>query len=291
MKIAHKNLGCRIVVSGDVVEFYEYDKPISIDYERQHEIKKQKTENSIKREDNLYRARKLVRELVWANMTSHTKLLTLTYKDTQLDEKVFIRHFQTFLQAMKRDGYKLDYLYILERQKERGEKEGNEGSLHPHVVIFNDEFIPLDVISKNWKHGTFDIHILDGLRCVDGKTKDEKIRNAGAYICKYITKESSLEWGSRVFRHSKGLKRPDETKFYAYGGYSDKGFADYSLESENIYNFVKENTDISFHLCKDFAYKLKDGGIYQNTVAYYQGHFKAKMQSLYTSEMIYLYFP
>lgn len=277
MKIAHKNLGSRIVVSGDVIEFYEYDKPISVDFERKTEIIKKNTDDSSKREDNLYRARKNVREIVWANLTPHTKLLTLTYKITQLDVKLFNRHFQTFLQAMKRDGYKLDYLYILERQKERGIKEGNVGSLHPHVVIFNDEYIPLEVIAKNWKHGSFDIHMLDGLRCDNGHKSDELIRNAGAYICKYITKDSCLEWQSHVYRCSKGLKRPEEVKFYAYGGINEKGFPDYVIENDRFYQFLKSQSDIGFHCIRDFSFQSKDGTIYNNTVAYYQGRFSTKM--------------
>ena len=105
MDIAKKNLGCRLVVSGNKIEFYEYEKPIYIDYDRTYTVTKNKTEDSCKREDNLLRARQSVRRIIWSNLEPHSKFLTLTYAETQLDVKVFQRHFTTFIQNMKRNGY------------------------------------------------------------------------------------------------------------------------------------------------------------------------------------------
>ena len=61
-----------------------------------------------------------------------------------LDVKQFRRDWQTFVQAMRRKGHDLRYLYVIERQKQRGLKEGNEGTIHAHVIVFNDEFIPME---------------------------------------------------------------------------------------------------------------------------------------------------
>lgn len=181
-----------------------------------------------KREDNLARSRQSARRIIWCNLTPYTKFLTLTCKNTCLDLKPFQRKLQTFFQAMTRKGYKLSYLYVLERQLKRGKKEGNAGSWHAHVVVFNNEKIPLKVLKSCWKHGRTEIKILNGLRCRDS----EKIKDVGAYVCKYITKDTALELGSKCFRCSKGLKRPLEVDLKADGS-PELG---YFVDNEDCYN-------------------------------------------------------
>lgn len=163
-----------------------------------------------KRLDNLKRARDTVAQYVYTNLTPHTKFLTLTSAETILDVPVFQRKLQTFFQAMKRKGFDLDYIYVYERQKRRGKKEGNAGCLHVHIIVFNDEYIPMEVLTKAWPHGSVDIKIFNGLRYNKNKATDELIRNPASYVCKYITKESVAEWNEKVFRTSKGLKKPIE---------------------------------------------------------------------------------
>lgn len=234
-EIAKKFLGYKAVVCGNTLEFYWYEKPFYADYKREYEIQRGEFDDETeKRLDNLSRARKKIRQIVLANLTPHTKLLTLTYKNTQLDKKVFETDFAYFLKKMTREGYKLNYVYILERQKERGKKEGNIGSIHPHIIIFNDEVIPIKTIIKCWGLGSVDIHMLNGLRYnkkeVGKKTDGEKIRNAGAYMCKYLKKESEIEWGSHCYRCSLGLKRPVEHNFYSYQIVYESGHTDYSTD-------------------------------------------------------------
>ena len=193
----------KAVVSGDHVEFYRYRIPVKCEFEKRPSLTASDSSGE-KRNDNLFRARQTVRRLIWANLTLYTKFLTLTCADTCLDIKVFLRRLTTFFQAMKRDGYKLRYLYVLERQVKRGKKEGNLGSWHAHIIVFNSEKIPLEVLKKNWKHGRTELKILNGLRVKD----DEAISDVGAYVCKYITKEGVGELGSHSFRCSKGLRQP-----------------------------------------------------------------------------------
>lgn len=130
----------KIVLSGAKIEKTSYSVPIMCDFEREHTPQRNaaNAENG-KRDDNLARARQTVRRIIWQNMTPHTKFLTLTCADICLDKKVFCRRLTTFFQSMNRQGYKLKYLYVLERQLERGKKEGNAGTIHAHIVVFNDE--------------------------------------------------------------------------------------------------------------------------------------------------------
>ncbi len=211
----------RVVLSGEKIEKLSYSVPIMCDFEREHTPKRDSAnaENG-KREDNLSRARQTVRRIIWQNKTPHTKFLTLTCADICLDKTVFMRRLTTFFQAMKRQGYDLRYLYVLERQIERGKKEGNAGTIHAHIVVFNDEKIPLKVIKKAWKHGRTEIHILNELRYTkaqDGYKRGDKVRDVGAYVSKYITKEAALEWGSRCYNCSVGLDRPLEFSLKAIG--------------------------------------------------------------------------
>ena len=221
VKFVDRYITDRIVISGNKIERLSYSVPIKCDYERDYEIKRDKEKNSEngKRSDNLARARQRVRRIVWANVTSHSKFLTLTSADTILDKKIFQRKLTTFFQAMKRKGFDLSYLYVLERQKERGAKENNSGCIHAHIIIFNDEFIPFEIINKCWKWGTTDIHMIDGLR----KENGERVRDVGAYVCKYLTKEADLEWGSRAFNCSLNLQKPVDYPLKAYGD-SEIGF-------------------------------------------------------------------
>lgn len=219
----------KAVISGNHVELYKYSMPVLCEFEKQTNpkvTKEQKTGE--KREDNLSRARQTVRRLIWCNITPHTKFLTLTCKDTCTDVKAFQRKMQTFFQAMTRKGYKLRYLYVLERQQKRGVKEGNSGTWHAHVVVFNNEKIPLNILKSCWNHGRTEIKMLNGLRVKD----DEKIKDVGAYVCKYITKEAALEFGSNVYRCSKGLHRPYEVNLKA-DGLPGVG---YFVDKEDAYN-------------------------------------------------------
>ncbi len=202
----------RVVRCGERIEVYRYSSGILCGREREYDIVKSKyegeTQSEGKRTDNLLRARQMLRRLIWCNQGKYTKFITLTYADTVLDVKKVRRDITTFVQAMRRKGYDMKYVYVLEHQKNRGKREGNEGCLHVHMVLFIDAFIPKTDLEKCWRHGWVDINAIDD------------IRNLGAYVCKYITKESETELEKNVYACSKGLKRPQEECFYAEG-YSD----------------------------------------------------------------------
>ena len=201
----------KYIFCGDYLILKEYSLPYLTGLTKHDNIFHSFIDNSSnnpKRMDNLKRARDTVAQIVYTNLTPNTKFLTLTSAKTVLDVPVFQRMLQTFFQAMKRKGFDLDYIYVYERQKRRGQKEGNAGCLHVHIIVFNNEYIPMDVLTKCWPHGSIDIKILNGLRCKNNKKTNELIRNPASYVCKYITKESVAEWNEKVFRCSKGIKRP-----------------------------------------------------------------------------------
>jgi hypothetical protein len=71
--------------------------------------------------------------------------ITLTYARTMLDRRQAIKDWQDFTRSMQREYGNvavLLYVAVLERQKERGLKEGNEGTWHIHAIFFNLPYNP-----------------------------------------------------------------------------------------------------------------------------------------------------
>ena len=241
----------KFIFCGDYCILKEYSMPYVLGEKKEHNFRNYDNPEPTKRIDNLKRARDMVASIVYANLTPHTKFWTLTTKECILDGPVFQRKLQTFLQAMKRNGYDLSYLYVYERQKKRGEKEGNIGALHVHMIIFNDEKIDLKILKKCWHYGNIDIKILDGLR-KSGQAV-ELIKNPAAYVCKYITKESVAEWNEKTFRTSKGLKKPIEINST---GYLTENSFTRSESGESLVEFFNESYIPFYENCKTVRFTV-----------------------------------
>lgn len=253
--IAH--LKTKVIVCGDIVEVIEYSDGVLCNVKRDYVIeRKGEGESDGKRLDNLYRARQNIRRLVWCNITKQfTKMLTLTYAETVLDPKTVKRDIKVFVKQMRRFGYDMKYLYVLEHQTKRGKKEGNAGCLHVHMFLFDDEKVSLDHLNRAWKHGQTDIKVL------------RDIRNSGAYVCKYITKENYAEYGAHVYGCSRGLKRPTEERLYR------EGWTDTLVEGTTTRDIV-DGLDISYSSTVRHDYRDKAGVCRSETVKYYQGTWK-----------------
>lgn len=252
----HKML-YKFVTCGDIVEVYGYKVPVRVGETRKHNIiKSLPDENTEKRKDNLYRARQTVRRIIWSNQSKYTKFVTLTYAKTILDLNKVKRNITTFVQAMRRLGYDMKYLYVLEHQKERGLKEGNEGCLHIHMIIFIDQYIPYQDLNKCWKYGQTDINAIDD------------VRNLGAYVCKYITKENIAEFGMRSFSCSLGLDHGKVERFYV-GQYSDTVT---NVQGDDIL----KGLNLTYSSTVRYDYIQDNGEVGTQTVEYMQGTWKDK---------------
>ena len=148
---------------------------------------------------SLTRTRNNLFNTISSNTTQFSKILTLTTKQPILERNQFLRYFKIFRQRFKRQfNYNLPYVGILERQLKRGLKENNIGSIHVHLVIFTDSFIPYEILKPLWSYGSIDI---------------KKVNKQGLakYLSKYLTKQSigsinSL--GKKAIIKSNGLKFP-----------------------------------------------------------------------------------
>lgn len=261
-----------MIVSGDRVEVWCYENPIRADLVDRHcnfpkdIITDDQNSGGLKFDSNLRRARFSIRQLVWSNITDYTKFITLTYAETVLDFDKLNYDIKQFFKKLKRK-MKFDprYIWVPEPQRSRGAAEGNTGCLHVHIVLFNCEKIPLDVLNSCWPHGRTDIRILNGCRLSD----DVKIKSAAAYLSKYISKDNIVGFGRHCFRASLNLNRPVQTGVYCFK---------MSDEDKTYFCFDDRSFDLSNFQCEYknsylFNYEV-NGEPVQNCCLYMQGSLK-----------------
>jgi len=192
----------RLVISGDILELYEYRYPYAFNYSPYKNNSTGEKKENPRREDNLRKVRTQIRRLVEANYKSYgyePVFLTFTFKDNVRSVLLATSRFTDFVRRFKyHSGITLRYLSVVEFQK--------RGAVHFHCIFFN---LPLAFerserdtryISKIWGHGFIDI---------------QRIRNAdavGPYVCKYLNKSvmDSRLIGKKAFFTSRGLLRPVE---------------------------------------------------------------------------------
>lgn len=192
----------KVIVSGGVVEVYEYEKPVFKGYKSNGGRDKVADDESKEknRKDSLRRARQDVRRIVNANVGAYgehctAKFLTLTFGDniTDLDQAHY--EFKKFIQRM-------NYLVF-------GTKSGNlrytavpqfqeRGAVHYHVIIYNIPFTKVQEIERTWRHGYVWINKIDD------------VDNVGAYVCRYMVKELDDDRlrGRKCYFNSRGLFKP-----------------------------------------------------------------------------------
>lgn len=192
----------KVIISGGVIEVYDYEKPVMKGYKsnggRDKEANEEGKEKN--RKDSLRRARQEVRRIVNANVGAYgeqltAKFITLTFGDNVTDLDVAHYEFKKFIQRLNYLVYgtkvaNLRYTAVPEFQK--------RGAVHYHVVIYNLPYIKADVIEKVWGNGFIKINKIDD------------VDNVGAYICKYMVKDLDDERlrGRKCYFNSRGLFKP-----------------------------------------------------------------------------------
>ncbi|HNR66163.1 MAG TPA: hypothetical protein PKJ95_07730 [Atribacterota bacterium] len=228
--------------TGDIIEQYQYEKPIVTGLQDVKRRKKKKKNNRNKKKhqdienkreerrkqiqersvnlDNLRRSRsrkkKEIRRIVNSNCTNDNKkycsFFTCTYKDNFLDEykarediNKFIKRLQYNYPGKEEDGRFLDftqYLWAVERQK--------RGSVHFHIIFFNCPYLHWSKYQEEWGKGTIDIHQV------------RYARNAGSYVCKYFTDYDEQFFDNpiigRTWGKSRNLKNSIIKRFSEYQG-------------------------------------------------------------------------
>lgn len=200
--MAIKSYTSKVIVSGDIVEFYEYDVPILVGYDikdyhgcgRCFEANEEDKKNN--RAKALTRAQRDLRRLVNSNINKYdieSKFVTLTFSAHITTFEVANYEFKKFRQRLEYElGFKLKYVVVPEFTK--------IGRIHFHLVMFNMPFIRNSKLCEIWSNGFIKINKIDN------------IANVGAYVCKYITKANTdvrLQ-GKKSYFSSRGLYKPIE---------------------------------------------------------------------------------
>jgi hypothetical protein len=194
----------KCVISGDVVEVYEYEKGYLVESDainpqgRGSEASEE--DKAINRDKVSDRARKSVRRLINANIGQYgddctAKFLTLTFADHVTDPKTANYEFEKFIKRMnyvifgsKRAN--LRYLAVIEFTK--------RGRIHYHVVLFNIPYIKAKELENIWSNGFIKVN------------KINHVDNVGAYVCKYMTKDNDKLVSKKSYFASRNLFKPDE---------------------------------------------------------------------------------
>jgi hypothetical protein len=192
----------KIIISGNILEYYQYSKPLFKDYKvikkakLPHEPQQLEIDFSIpetiasKRNDNIARTRTQIRRLVNSNQ-DFTKFVTLTFAENLQDIKTANRHFNKFIMRLSYRYSDLKYLAIIEFQK--------RGAIHYHFLC-NLPYIENQTLRDIWTFGHVKIN------------KIKNVTNLGAYVCKYLSKDGNNEKMFRKKKYfcSKNLEQPEK---------------------------------------------------------------------------------
>lgn len=203
-------VGKRVIVSGNIVEVFIYQRPYVRGYglneaekaSRAHKFDFDGGPDGDSRERALNRARTNLRRLVNANYGQYgseftAKFVTLTFGPNITDLKMANYEYTKFV---KRLNYRmfdtkkanLRYTAVVHFQK--------RGAVHYHVIFYNLPYLKAKELESLWGNGFVKINKID------------HVDNVGAYVCKYMTKEADDERlrGNKCYFSSRSLFRPNE---------------------------------------------------------------------------------
>lgn len=236
----------KVIVSGHIVEIYEYEHPVSIgkknkktpfvDNETGERVKwnadsKQfesvidpitglsKGYNPIsEKEKNARRSRLMLRRIISANFNTKAKFVTLTFKDGSVSDVTDIREcnkaFDKFMKRMRKRYGNFKYVKVIEFQD-----TNDRGAVHYHLMA-DLPYIKHEKIADIWGNGFIGVNRID------------KVDNLGAYMTKYMMKnfDDPRLRGEKAYSASKGLIRPH----VAYQNDAAELMAAYQLDKRKI---------------------------------------------------------
>jgi hypothetical protein len=185
----------KIVISGSLLEVFDYEKPLVI--ENGVKNNPNKGESSIRNSEykarSIHKAQTTIKRLVQSNFNSEAKFLTLTFNNdcdfdiTSIDECDV--KFRLFIRSLNRRYPNLEYTAVREFQK--------RGAIHYHLIV-NLPYILNDELAEIWGHGFIKIR------------KVSNVFGIGFYLSKYLKKEFADPRfkGKKAYITSRNLKKP-----------------------------------------------------------------------------------
>jgi len=205
VRIGVKSYDSKVVVSGNIVEIYEYEHSIITGFSNNKSRgvgrSSVATDDDKKRNRELVlnRARRDLRRLINSNIHMYgvkSKFVTLTFADNITDIKKANYEFKKFKQRLETYfDFRLKYTCVIEFQK--------RGAIHYHVVFFNMPYIKKSKLAQIWGNGFIKVNNIDN------------VDNVGAYVCKYMSKnfiDDERLRGHKCYFSSRNLYKPIEVK-------------------------------------------------------------------------------
>lgn len=201
----------KIIVSGGVVERYEFEKPVKVGKRARvfdpetgeilnggrvmddPDAPKRKVDP---KRTNARRSKMQLRRLVLSNFVNMDKFITLTIRDGAVQDvkniKECNKEFDKFIKRMRRSFGDFRYCRVIEFQDKNG-----RGAVHYHCIM-SLPYVPWETIRGAWGNGNIDIQAID------------HVDNVGAYVTKYMTKDLADDRlaGVKAFATSQNLTRP-----------------------------------------------------------------------------------
>ena len=189
-----KQFNKRMIIAGNVIEIYEYEKPIFKGFEkkrvgRRNSLNTSEEVKAHNRGKTAQRGRAKVRRMVNANPQLN-KFLTLTYAKNVTDLDTAWKDYDLFVKRIKTRFDHFQYVIVVEFQE--------RGAIHFHLLC-NLPYVDVNELREIWGKGFVKINRIDD------------VDNVGAYITKYMTKENadSRLIGRKCYSMSRDLKQPD----------------------------------------------------------------------------------
>ncbi|MDO4536477.1 MAG: hypothetical protein Q4B63_11825 [Clostridium perfringens] len=194
----------KIVVSGNMIEVYEYKNHIYYEKPKKQFVKQNrvdeidgKRKKELQRKSSIRAKRELAR-IIYCNVEEGSKFLTLTYEDNIMDLDIANNEFKKFIKRLNyKYGLSLKYTAVVEFQE--------RGSIHYHAILYNlTQRVVLNELATIWGNGFIKINEIQN-------TSDdiEKVKN---YMLKDIMKNDIRLIGRKRYFNSRGIKRSEEIK-------------------------------------------------------------------------------
>lgn len=195
-----KRSKARIVVSGNIVEEYRYEREylfnLAPSKARTAENDAPRRNTTDKRDDHILRARRMIRRLIDANVDGLPIFVTYTFARNVRTLEEANPKFTAHVKELQRRYGKVRYLCVPEFQK--------RGAVHYHVIYFNLPYIPKikQVMNDLWPHGWSQVRAI------------RKVKRIGLYVAKYLQKgvDDRRTRGRKSYFTSRELIRPYEIR-------------------------------------------------------------------------------
>lgn len=213
-----KHFNSKAILSGTILELYEYDETLYYNYTvKDFIIEKSKMQNNIDEKLNknindksitdtkrdysnetklqaIKRAKRLIASNCSTDSNITPKFITLTFSDDITTFKDAQTKFRLFKERLDRQLRRsLKYFGVREYQQ--------NGRVHYHLIYFNMPYIDVGDLKKIWKYGNVNIKTFNNTQ------------NDYKNISKYMMKDfDNRLYKEKRYINSKGLKRPLELR-------------------------------------------------------------------------------